>query len=433
MSYCFSMCRVLYFALLCLPVTLFASIPVTSMVVFGDSLSDNGNTTHLLKSLRKDENPAYLVKPLKVFVINRMTEFAYDYYIPQMVLDSGIGIVNTFFDDELAPMLANIIAQVRLVPIVPGEPYWQSHFSNGRVWNEYLAPMLSVDREDMRFYNNQAFGGSWSVTYDHQLTAWNLIRHPLLTLKTLIVGKLIPPSLGLIVQAYLMINEHLDARTVYFVFDGANDYLGVLRFEDNYNPSIMSAYIDNVIDGLGAGIRKLTAAGARHVVVLGLPAVGSTPRFVHTTDRTVLNDAIKLHNERLARKVDEWKAQAPQVDFLYIDVQTFFQKTLDNPEAHGFSNVTDACIDVKFPMFDALPQSPFTGNFVLEYAQVLQYRDANFAENEKNYHVCDTPENYLFWDEAHPSTRAHHYLANDICEAMKAHGYQASCMPPAKT
>jgi phospholipase/lecithinase/hemolysin len=433
MSHCLSLCRVICFALSCLPISLFAGVAVKSIVVFGDSLSDNGNTTHLLKALRKDENPAYLVKPLKVFVINRMTEFANDYYIPQMVLDSGIGIVNTFFDDELAPMLAGIIAQVRLVPVVPGEPYWQSHFSNGRVWNEYLAPMLAVDREDIKFYNNQAFGGSWAVTYDYQLTAWNLIRHPLLTLKSLIVGKLIPPSLGLTVQAYLMIHEQLNEKSVFFVFDGANDYLGVLRFEDNYNPAIMSVYIDNVIDGLGAAVRKLTAAGAKHVVVLGLPAIGNTPKFVHTTDKSVLNDAIKLHNERLANKVVEWQASAPDVDFLYIDVQAFLQKTLENPALHGFSNITEACIDVKFPMIGALPKSPFTGNFVLEYAQVLQYRDVNFAANEKNYHVCDTPEKYLFWDEVHPSTRAHHYLANDICEAMKAHGYEASCTVPAKT
>nr|WP_232505635.1 SGNH/GDSL hydrolase family protein [Legionella clemsonensis] len=412
---------------------LFAATPVKSIVVFGDSLSDNGNTTHLLKSLRQEESPAYLVRPLKVFVINKMEEFAYDYYVPQAVLDAGIEIVTEFFDTELGPLLANLVGKVRKVPILPGEPYWQNHFSNGRVWNEYLASMIGIDREDAHFYDNQAFGGSWAVTYDYQVTTWNLIRHPLGTLKTLIVGKLIPPSLGLTVQAYLMMKSSLDEDAVYFVLTGANDYLNVLFFEDNYNPAVMNSYIDNVIDGLGTGVRKLIQAGARHVVIMGLPNIGETPKFVHTTDKPVLTAAMQQHNERLQKRVEEWRTSYPEVDFLYIDLQQFLQKALADPQKYGFSNITDACIDVKFPMFRVFAQSPFARNYVLQYAQVLQYRDRNFGPNEKNYHICDAPERYLFWDEVHPTTRAHRYLAYEICEVMKQHGYKITCEAPANS
>ncbi|WED43067.1 lysophospholipase/glycerophospholipid:cholesterol acyltransferase PlaC [Legionella cardiaca] len=430
-SYCTRMCYWLCLVVICAPLSLFAAKPVKSMVIFGDSLSDNGNTTHLLKSLRQDESPAYLVKPLKIFVINRMEEFANDYYVPQMVLDAGVEIVTNFFDTEFGPFLANLVSKVRKVPILPGDPYWQNHFSNGRVWNEYLATMVGVDREDLNYYDNQAFGGSWAVTYDYQVTTWNLIRHPLGTLKTLIVGKLIPPSLGLTVQAYLMMNGTLNDKTVYFVFTGANDYLNVLFFEDNYNPAVMSIYIDNVLDGLAAGVRKLTSAGARRVVIMGLPNIGATPKFVHTTDKPVLTAALQQHNERLQKRIAEWQKASPEVDFLYIDMEQFLQKALVNPQKYGFSNVTDACIDVKFPMINALANSPFARNYVLQYAQLLQYHDRQFGLKEKNYHVCDTPENYLFWDEIHPSTRAHHYLAYEICEVMKEHGYEVTCQSPA--
>ncbi|CEK12073.1 lysophospholipase/glycerophospholipid:cholesterol acyltransferase PlaC [Legionella hackeliae] len=428
-SFCTRMCSWLCVLIFC-PVV-FATTPVKSMVIFGDSLSDNGNTTHLLKSLRQDESPAYLVRPLKIFVINKMEEFAYDYYVPQMVLDTGVSIVTEFFDTEFGPFLANLVGKVRKVPVLPGEPYWQNHFSNGRVWNEYLASMLGLDREDIHYYDNQAFGGSWAVTYDYQVTTWNLIRHPLGTLKTLIVGKLIPPSLGLTVQAYLLMNSSLDEKAVYFVFTGANDYLNVLFFEDNYNPAVMSAYIDNVIDGLGAGVRKLVKAGARHVVIMGLPDIGSAPKFVNTTDKAVLAAAMQQHNERLQKRVEEWHTAYPEVDFLYVDIQQFLQKALVDPQKYGFSNITDACIDVKFPMFGAFANSPFARNYVLQYAQVLQYRDRQFGPDEKNYHICDAPEGYLFWDEVHPTTRAHHFLAYEICEVMKEHGYQTECKAPA--
>jgi len=427
------MCRLFSMMFLLFPLTLFASTAVKSMVIFGDSLSDTGNVTHLLKSLRQEESAAFLVRPFKVFVINKMIEFADEHYVPDVILDAGIDLVTHFFDQDLGPLLASIVTKVNKVPVLPGEPYWESRFSNGRVWNEYLAPMLSIDPVSKKAYNNQAFGGSWAVTYDQQLTVWNLIRHPIDTLKSLVVGKLIPPSLGLTVQAYLLVQPQLDKDTVYFVFTGANDYLNVLRFEDNYNPAVMSTYIDNVLDGLTASVRKLTNAGARHVVVMGLPEIGEVPKFVYTMDRSVLNAAIQQHNIRLATRLAEWTQSNIDVDFLYIDLQPVMQRALDNPAQFGFSNVKDPCIDVKLPMFDSFAKSPFAGNYVLEYQQVLNYRDANFADDEKNYTVCSTPENYLFWDEVHPSTKAHRYLANEICEKMKAHGYQINCITPANS
>ncbi|WP_419419651.1 lysophospholipase/glycerophospholipid:cholesterol acyltransferase PlaC [Legionella sp. D16C41] len=427
MSYCTKLCRALCILAFFLPVVVKAEAPVKSIVIFGDSLSDTGNTTHLLKSLRQEESPAYLVYPVKVFVINKMTEFAEEYYVPQILLDTGIDIVTDFFDTGVGPMLASLISNIKKAPILPGAPYWQDHFSNGRVWDEYLAPMLSVDREDKRYFTNKAFGGSWAVTYDYQLTVWNLIRHPLLTVKNLIVGKLIPPSLGLTVQAYLLVNEQLSDETVYFVFTGGNDYLNTFRFADNYDSTKLSAYIDNVIDGIGGSVKKLVKAGAKRFVILGVPSIGVAPRYLNTADSDLLNYVSQTHNERLAQKVMEWQNSFPDVDFLFIDIQPILHKAIENPVLFGFKNVTDACIDVKFPMFKLSADSPFKGNFVLEYAQTLQYKDKNFAPNEKNYHVCANPDDYLFWDEIHPTTKAHLFLADEICLAMKAHGYKTNC------
>lgn len=421
------MCRWLSLVLLCVPLLTNASTPVTSIVVFGDSMSDTGNTTHLLKSLRQEESPAFLVAPFKSFVINKMIDFANDYYVPQMVLDAGIGVVTDFFDTELAPYIANLVSRVKLVPILPGKPYWNSRFSNGRVWNEYLAEMLSIPMVDEAFYTNKAFGGSWGATYDYQLTVWNLIRHPIGTIKTLIVGKLIPPSLGLTVQAYLLGNRSLDNQSVYFIFSGFNDYLNILQFDDNYNPTVMSVYVDNVLDGLSSAVQKLEHAGAARFVIMGIPHLGDMPKFVNTPDRDVLNAAADQHNARLEKRVADWQKLYPKADFLFINTEQSLDSALANPAKFGFTNVKDACIDVKFPMLGAFANSPFARNYVLQYAQVIHYKDKQFAPGDTNYTVCDTPEQYLFWDEIHPSTRAHNFLAYEVCSAMKQHGYSVNC------
>jgi phospholipase/lecithinase/hemolysin len=397
------------------------------MVVFGDSLSDVGNTTHLLKSLRQEEDPAYLVAPLKIFVLNKMTDFANDYYVPQMVLDAGVSMVTEFFDNEFAPYLATLVGRIRLVPILPGKPYWNSRFSNGKVWNEYLASMWSMQTNDEEEYINRAFGGSWAATYANQLTVWNLIRHPIESIKILIVGKLVPPSLGLTVQAYLLEHQKLDNQTVYFIASGANDYLNILRFEDNYNPLVMSAYIDNVLDNLSTSVLNLTKAGAGRFVILGVPHLGDTPRYVNTTDRDVLNTAVDKHNQRLEERVAAWKTTYPAVDFLFVDTQQYLAKALNAPADYGFNNVTDACIDVEFPMYGALAGSPFANNYVLEHAQLMNLKDPQFSAGQHNYHMCSTPTTYLFWDEVHPSTSAHSHLALEICTAMQEHGYDVAC------
>jgi phospholipase/lecithinase/hemolysin len=424
------MCRWFVILLLSIPFFSFASNSVKSMVIFGDSYSDTGNTTHLLKSLRQEENPAYIVAPFKNFVINKMIDFANDYYVPQIVLDAGLNVVTNFFDNDLAPYLVSLINRVKLVPILPGKPYWNSRFSNGKVWNEYLAELISIQKSDEDVYTNMAYGGAWASTYDHQLSVWNLIRHPIGTIKTLIVGKLIPPSLGLTVQGYVMQHHKLNSQTVYFVFSGSNDYLNFLLFEDNYNATIMSNYVNNVIDGISSAVLKLEKAGAKRFVIMGIPKLGETPRFVNTSDREVINLAVELHNTRLASRIEEWKILYPNADFLFIDTTQTFSKAFANPEQYGFSNLNEACIDVKFPMFKAFSNSPFAGNYALRFAQVLQHKEKSFVTGERNYSICDTPEDYLYWDEIHPSTRAHNYLALEICSAMKDHGYSISCDRP---
>ena len=43
--------------------------------------------------------------------------------------------------------------------------------------------MWSIQKSDEDVYTNKAFGGSWAATYDYQLNRWNLIRHPIGTIK----------------------------------------------------------------------------------------------------------------------------------------------------------------------------------------------------------------------------------------------------------
>jgi len=403
---------------------------IDSIVVFGDSLSDNGNTAQLLKSLRQVDDPSFLVAPLKTFVFRKMDDFANDYYVPTPVLLAGKQLAREFFDVELAPLLSSVVAVIKTVPIIPESPYWHYHFSDGKVWNESLATDLGLNLKDPDQYYNNAYGGSWASTYDYQLTTWNIIRHPVLSITNLLQGKLIPPSLGLEITAYLLNFGEAQPDKTYFIFAGSNDYLNMLNFEDNYNPVNMSSYVKHVVDGILYSSERLILAGAKKVVMFGVPDIGITPNYRDSMDHDFISKACTWHNERLKEGIDAIRAKYPEVKITFINTQEVFTDLFSKAASYGITNTTEACVDLPLPGFAFTKQAPshkaFGYNFVLEYTQYLKTPNG-FGGFTNNFNTCAKPNSYAFWDVIHPTAAAHKALGKTVCGLLKDDGYGIKC------
>lgn len=403
---------------------------VNSIVVFGDSLSDNGNTAHLLKSLRQVDEPSFLVSPLKTFVFRKMDDFANDYYVPTSILLAGKQLAREFFDVELAPLLSSIVAVIKTVPIIPEAPYWHYHFTDGKVWNETLATDLGLNLNDPEQYYNNAYGGSWASTYDYQLTTWNVIRHPVQSITNLIQGKLIPPSLGLEITAYLLNFDKASPEKTYFIFAGSNDYLNMLNFEDNYNPVNMSSYVDHVVSGILYSMERLVSSGAKKVVLFGVPDIGITPNYRESMDHDFITKACTWHNERLQEGMEAFKAKYPEVKITFINTQEVFGKLFEQAAANGISNTKDACVDMPLPGYAFTSEAPshkaFGYNLVLEYTQYMKTPNASGGFTN-NFHTCSNPKKYAFWDIIHPTAVAHKVLSSTICGLLEEDGYRVKC------
>jgi phospholipase/lecithinase/hemolysin len=405
-------------------------MPIHGIVVFGDSMSDGGNLTHLLKSIKQQEDPAYLTNPMKHFVFRKMDDFAAEYYVPFSVLMAGKKLVQEFFDIQLAPALANLLLSIKDLPIFPEDPYWNHHFSNGRTWNEDLALNLGINLKDEDEYVNYAFGGSWAASYDHQLTTWNLIRHPIWSLQNLIAGKLIPPSLGLEVAGYLIDNEHASPDKMFLIFAGGNDYLNMLYFEDNYNPKYMSEYVDYIVGGVVYAVDKLAASGGKHFTILGVPNIGLTPWYNRTMDAEILEKASRWHNERLAQEIERLRESYPNANFTFVNVMEVFEGLMSKAKDYGITNTTDACVDIALPSYAFTKLAPegkvFRRNVLLEYIQYAKVGDGH-GGFRNNAHQCSDPKTHAFWDLLHPTATVHKALGNEVCNALASSGYQASC------
>jgi thermolabile hemolysin len=150
---------------------------------------------------------------------------------------------------------------------------------------------------------------------------------------------------------------------LYTVFIGGNDLLALGPSEE-----IISAAITNINDAL----QSLVFAGAKTILVMKLPDLGLAPAFVNTPLSSAYTSGSIAFNIYLTQLVCDFRGAFPKVKFYMADTFALLQYAVVNGEALGFTNVDGTCV-----AGGALPS-------------------------------C---EGYIFFDQIHPTTATHQYLA----------------------
>ena len=142
---------------------------------------------------------------------------------------------------------------------MPKPPYWQGRFSNGPVWAEQLATALEVNASE---FHGFAVGGATTTDVTNQ------------QVKALLAAN----------------NNRLPADGLYLYWAGANDLL-MLMSSQNGNPetTIMIA-----MGQTASALSSLLLAGAKTIVVVGLPDLSKTPRVVALKDRCDVADMDRI-------------------------------------------------------------------------------------------------------------------------------------------
>lgn len=290
------------------------SMPYSDMVVFGDSLSDNGNIFEATSS----------------------------------ILPFGIGI--------------------------PGSPY-DKRLSDGPVYNEYLAQAMGFTIEPaLTGGNNYAFASA--ATDYHSLSFFGL--------EELFGFPSVQDQIVAYAEPLYLQGISPDPKTLHIVWAGANNLLDTMDTVAELVGSDPNLAIEiaqnNTLNAVADIIEMslvLEAIGVDEMMVINLPDLGRTPAAGG-------NSAIGSGLTDLFNAVIEYVTPLMTwIDVITFDANALFDSALDNPEAYGFTNVTDPCV---------------TGG--------LGY--IGFGS------VCDNPDTYLFWDDLHPTTRAHQFLADEM-------------------
>ncbi|MBW4490002.1 MAG: SGNH/GDSL hydrolase family protein [Trichocoleus desertorum ATA4-8-CV12] len=279
-----------------------------------------------------------------------------------------------FFGDSLSDPGNAYRASGGLVP--PSPPYAQ-RFSNGPVWAEYLAGQLGLSplpSTQLSAQNppiqgaNFAFGGATSGTAN---TVFPLF-----------------PALQQQIAQFLSLPLPANPNALFVLWAGANDYLptqSAFQPFNDPNPSVTN---------LTTAVTALEGAGARSILVLNLPDLGTLPLTRTTPDAQRLNNLSQAHNNLLFQEIGNLE-RSPGFDanIIPLDVNALFQQVISQPSQFGFTNVTEPCFN----------QQPFS--------------------------ICSNPNEYLFWDSIHPTTAAHQAISNLALTTLRSSDEDPASVP----
>ncbi len=286
------------------------------------------------------------------------------------------------FGDSLSDTGNSLIAssQTSPVPVPFPSHYNEGRFSNGPVWVDYLAGRLSPPAPADGFALapsigivagsggattcplsglscSYAFGGSG--TQDAQTPTG-----------------IVP---GLLTQVGLFAGElrgfAADPETLYVVWSGANNYLfpafnaifGPLAGGSIFGPILPPDSPSDAVADIRAAIENLTALGARKFLVVNLPDLGDAPltapelaAFVDPDVRDTLRSQSLIHNRKLARAVRRLNRRGDSIgrDIELLDAFTLFKLKLFRPGRKDAGPASGCLLPPLFPNPPCDPTMP---------------------------------------------------------------------------
>ncbi|HEY9670034.1 MAG TPA: SGNH/GDSL hydrolase family protein [Waterburya sp.] len=247
---------------------------------------------------------------------------------------------------------------------IPPSPYFNGRFSNGPTWVEYLAQDLNLNPTPYTALTpassptqgiNFAIAGATTGTDN--------------TIAPVLPG--LRQQIGSFANL-LSANQPADPNALYVLWGGANDYLPTQS--TTFTPFTTP---NTSISNLSFALNSLVTLGARNFLIANLPNLGSLPLTRTTQDSGRLNTLTSQHNTSLATTLNTLdNTTASNLNIRLVDVNSLFNNAISNPSQYGFTNITDACIN-----------------------------NLNCVAGGRS-----VQDQYLFWDDKHPSTATHKHI-----------------------
>ncbi|KAL7753629.1 hypothetical protein RI367_000560 [Sorochytrium milnesiophthora] len=302
-------------------------------------------------------------------------------------------------------------------------PYFNGRFSNGPVWADYLTDMLGVP------LNNLAYGAA-SSNYGDQSFWLSLVVEA-------VDGQ---------ISSYLD-NNTPDCNTLYIIWAGANDLQGAANsFASDADRATLKARPATTAQYVQQDIQSLIDAGAKNIAVVNLPDIGRAPEWSSyaPSDVALMSGATQEFNSRLAGVVSS--IQGARV--VLLDAFSIATSIMNNPGPSGFSDVKTACLQMSVDAATLNEKRMAVATSMVKAAAAAKAHKGSAADHLKTEaaamsslaspkahaeifggkvdqclgsdasNACGNPDQHLFWDRIHPTTRGHKMIAQAFAQTL---------------
>lgn len=259
----------------------------------------------------------------------------------------------------------------------PASPNFMGRFSNGQVWNELLAIELGLSPP------TSSRDGGTNYAYGGALTSQD-VNITILFFFTITLPSATSQTFDFLGD----VSNVADQDALYTLSIGGNDILeaGEALSVNASNAEIEAAKQEmrNIAGSVQVAVQQLlnslSTPGAARIVMLNVPNVGITPRATADGKEFIFQQLSEAYNEGLSNVV----ASLNDNRILLVDFFAITNDAVANPASYGFTNVTDRC----------------------------------WSESAGT--VCSNADEYLFWDDIHPTTMGHTLLMLSVYDQLFA-------------
>ncbi|KAL1823899.1 hypothetical protein ACET3Z_010677 [Daucus carota] len=190
------------------------------------------------------------------------------------------------------------------------------------------------------------------------------------------------------------------SEAVYSFSIGSNDYMG--GYLGNPNMQQMhdpEEFVGMVIGNLTQAIQELYAKGGRKFAFLSLSSLGCLPVLRALNPRKeggCFEEATALamaHNNAFSSVLANLEHLLKDFSYCNSKFSIWLDDRINNPLNHGFKDGINACCGI----------GPYGGIFT-----------CGGTKNMTEYKLCESPDDYVWWDSFHPTEKLHEQLAQEL-------------------
>jgi len=248
----------------------------------------------------------------------------------------------------------------------PAAPYSNGRFSNGPIWAQDMATKLGLPAVTASYA-----GGTDYAVGGAQTTPANS-----------------PLPIDLPSQLNQFASQHpvVDPNGLYMIWIGSNDLRAILASSPSSTVAQNEAL--QVVANIDSAIMTLSGDGAKNFLVVTVPDLGMSPAAIATgpAGEAAASGLSYLFDQALLQSV---KGGNPALSGLHIstlDTFPLIDSIVAQPGQYGFTNVAQPCL---------------TG-------------ETNYAGGTP----CSNPNQYLFWDQLHPTAAGQAIVADAALQAV---------------